>query len=92
MLQESITNANRHGHATKVKITIGGNEKYLLIVISDNGIGCDNVKQGFGLRHMRERLELLHGTIHYWSDEGFIVEAMIPLNREAQHDKNSDSR
>lgn len=91
VLQESITNAKRHGHATKVKITIGGNEKYLLIVIADNGQGCDDVKQGFGLKHMRERLELLHGTVHYWSDEGFIVEAMIPLNREVDYDKNSDS-
>ena len=91
VLQESITNAKRHGHATKVKITIGGNEKYLLIVIADNGRGCDEVKQGFGLKHMRERLELLHGTIHYWSDEGFIVEAMIPLNREGDNDKNFDS-
>ena len=92
VLQESITNAKRHGQATKVKITIGGNEKYLLIAIADNGRGCEEVKQGFGLKHMRERLELLHGYIHYWSDEGFIVEAMIPLNREAKHDKNSDSR
>ncbi|MBR1647428.1 MAG: sensor histidine kinase [Selenomonadaceae bacterium] len=91
VLQESITNAKRHGHATKVKITIGGNENYLLIVIADNGRGCDDVKQGFGLKHMRERLELLHGTVHYWSDEGFIVEAMIPLNREVDYDKNSDS-
>ncbi|MBR0287423.1 MAG: sensor histidine kinase, partial [Selenomonadaceae bacterium] len=91
VLQESITNAKRHGHATKVKITIGGNEKYLLIVIADNGEGCDEVKQGFGLKHMRERLELLHGTIHYWSDEGFIVEAMIPLNREVDNDKSFDS-
>ena len=91
VLQESITNAKRHGHATKVKITIGGNENYMLIVIADNGQGCDNVTQGFGLKHMRERLELLHGTIHYWSDEGFIVEAMIPLNREVDHDKNFDS-
>ncbi|MBR4904928.1 MAG: sensor histidine kinase [Selenomonadaceae bacterium] len=82
VLQESITNANRHGHATKVKITIGGNEKYLLILIADNGQGCENVKQGFGLKHMRERLELLHGSIHYWNDSGFIVEAMIPLNWE----------
>ena len=92
VLQESITNAKRHGNATKVKITIGGNENYLLIVIADNGRGCEEVKQGFGLKHMRERLELLHGTIHYWSDEGFIVEAMIPLNREAEHDKSFDSR
>lgn len=92
VLQESITNAKRHGHATKVKITIGGNENYLLIVIADNGRGCEDVKQGFGLKHMRERLELLHGTIHYWSDEGFIVEAMIPLNREVKDDKNFNSR
>ena len=92
VLQESITNAKRHGHATKVKITIGGNENYLLIVIADNGLGCEEVKHGFGLKHMRERLELLHGTIHYWSDEGFIVEAMIPLNRGIDNDKNSDSR
>lgn len=84
VLQESITNANRHGHATKVKITIGGNEKYLLILIADNGTGCEDVKQGFGLKHMRERLELLHGFMHYWNDGGFIVEAMIPLNWEAE--------
>ena len=92
VLQECITNANRHGRATKVKITIGGDEKYLIIVIADNGEGCEDVKQGFGLRHMRERLELLHGTVHYWSDAGFIVEAMIPLNQEEKnYDKNFDS-
>ena len=91
VLQECITNAKRHGHATKVKITIGGNENYLLIVIADNGQGCEDVKQGFGLKHMRERLELLHGMIHYWNDEGFIVEAMIPLNREVKYDKSFDS-
>ena len=92
VLQESITNAKRHGHASKVKITIGGNENYLLIVIADNGCGCEDVKQGFGLKHMRERLELLHGYIHYWNDEGFIVEAMIPLNKEAYNDKSFNSR
>ena len=91
VIQECLTNANRHGHATEVKITIGGSEKYLIIVISDNGEGCENVEQGFGLKHMRERLELLHGTVHYWSDAGFIVEAMIPLNRGAEDDKNFDS-
>ena len=81
VIQESITNAKRHGQATKVKIRISGDERRLLIKISDNGCGCASVKAGFGLRHMRERLELLHGTINYWNDGGFTVEAMIPLNR-----------
>ena len=73
-----------------MKITVGGDKNRLIIIIADNGQGCDNVKHGFGLRHMRERLELLHGSVHYWSDEGFIIEAMIPLNQEAQNDKNID--
>ncbi|MBR3746707.1 MAG: sensor histidine kinase [Selenomonadaceae bacterium] len=90
VLQESITNAKRHGHATKVTITIRCNKKYLFIVIADNGGGCYDVKQGFGLKHMHERLELLHGTIHYWNEDGFVVSAKIPLNREVDDDKNSD--
>ena len=90
VLQESITNSNRHGHAKRVKITVGGDKNLLTVIISDNGEGCNDVKHGFGLRHMRERLELLHGSVNYWSDEGFIVEAMIPLNQEAHYDKNNN--
>lgn len=91
VMQESLTNAYRHGGASKVSISIGGGEGRLRIVIADNGRGCDDVKPGFGLRHMRERLELLHGTLNYWSDEGFIVEVVIPLNQEVHDDKNTDS-
>ena len=92
VMQESLTNAYRHGGASRVNISIVGGEGRLRIVIADNGRGCDDVKPGFGLRHMRERLELLHGTLNYWSDEGFIVEVEIPLNREVRDDKNIDSR
>lgn len=64
VLQESITKAKRHRQATKVKITIGGNEKYLLIVIADNGRGCEDVKQGFGLAENGNKvLELLRKNL-----------------------------
>ena len=88
VMQESLTNAYRHGHASRVNITIGGEDNHLRIVIADNGQGCDDLTPGFGLRHMRERLELLHGTLNYWSDGGFIIEVVIPLNREVQDDQN----
>lgn len=91
VMQESLTNAYRHGQASRINITIGGEEGHLRIVIADNGKGCEHVTPGFGLRHMRERLELLHGTLNYWSDGGFIVEVMIPLNREVYDDQNFDS-
>lgn len=90
VLQESITNAKRHGHASKVQITIRCNKKYLFIVISDDGRGCFDVKQGFGLKHMHERLNLLHGTVKYWNEGGFVVSAKIPLNMEVDDDKNPD--
>ena len=80
VIQECVTNANRHGHAKHVEITVGTDEDCLRIVVTDDGQGCEDVKQGFGLRHMRERLELLHGTLNYWSDGGFILEASIPIS------------
>lgn len=80
IVQECVTNANRHGHAKHVNITIGTDEDSMRIVVADDGEGCDDPKPGFGLRHMRERLELLKGELNYWSDGGFIVEVSIPMH------------
>lgn len=79
--QECVTNANRHGHAKHVNITIGTDAEYMRIVIADDGVGCEEIQQGFGLRHMKERLDLLKGEFHYWSDGGFIVEVAIPMHQ-----------
>lgn len=84
IVQEGITNANRHGRAKTVNLTIGRSGGKLRIIIADDGTGCEDVKQGFGLRHMRERLELLHGSLNFWNDAGFIVEAEIPMNQEGE--------
>ena len=82
IVQECLTNANRHGRAKHVGITVGGDGEVLRIIIADDGQGAQEIKQGFGLRHMKERLDLLHGSPNYWSDGGFIVEAAIPINKE----------
>ncbi len=86
VIQECVTNANRHGHAKHVNITVGTDESVMRIVIADDGKGCEDLKAGFGLRHMKERLDLLKGELHYWSDGGFIVEASIPMHQAALPD------
>ena len=43
------------------------------------------LEKGFGLRHMQERLALLHGKLRYWSDSGFTLEAILPENEEASN-------
>ena len=88
---EGITNARRHGKATKVTVTCGLEPGRFYIIIADNGQGCAAPKQGFGLRHMEERLELLHGRLRYWSDKGFTLEATIPMGKNVMDNHGEDS-
>ena len=90
IVQEGITNARRHGKATKVTVTCGLEPGRFYIIIADNGEGCAETKQGFGLRHMEERLELLHGRLRYWSDKGFTLEATIPMGKNVMDNHGED--
>ncbi|MCR5758352.1 MAG: sensor histidine kinase [Selenomonas sp.] len=81
IVQEGLTNARRHGKATKITVTCGLEPGRFYIMIADNGRGCAELQQGFGLRHMEERLDLLHGRLRYWSDKGFTLEATIPMGK-----------
>jgi signal transduction histidine kinase len=91
IVQEGITNARRHGKATKVTVTCGLEPGRFYIIIADNGEGCAETKQGFGLRHMEERLELLHGRLRYWSDKGFTLEATIPMGKNVMDNHGEDT-
>ena len=79
IVQESITNAIRHGKADHIEIRIDRNFNMLQIHVKDNGIGCGKIEKGFGLHHMEERLSMLHGTLSYNGDDGFTVDAQIPI-------------
>ncbi len=79
IVQESITNAIRHGRAGKIMIAISREYNVMNIWIKDNGVGCDHIEKGFGLHHMEERLAMLHGSLNYYVDNGFILEASIPI-------------
>lgn len=79
IVQESITNSIRHGRATHIWIRITREYNLLRISIRDNGIGCVNVKKGFGLHHMDERLRMLNGSLSWDGTDGFTIEAQIPI-------------
>ena len=79
IVQECLTNSVRHGYASNVFIYVKYEKGLVKIKIRDDGIGCKNIKDGFGLSHMKERVSLLNGKINFMSDEGFFVEADIPI-------------
>ncbi|OUQ79880.1 histidine kinase [Massilimicrobiota sp. An105] len=79
IIQESITNALRHGHATEVHIHLYQENHFLYLKIQDNGIGCDHVHYGFGLTQMRERLAVINGQVEFDGHHGFLTIAKIPV-------------
>lgn len=86
VIQESITNALRHGKASKIWVTIRKENSALHLQIQDNGIGCTDMKKGFGTKHMQERIQMLHGTVSYKSENGFLVDAVIPIRWGEEYD------
>lgn len=92
VVQESITNSIKHGKATVIEISITLENSNLKIFIKDNGIGCKHIVSGFGMMHMSERISMLQGTLNYFSYNGFIVNAVIPIRKEKSNDKSSYSR
>lgn len=78
IIQESMTNSIRHGKASKIDISIEKENRFIAIEVIDNGIGCKNIGSGFGLKHMKERLELLDGKLSCDGSNGFMVRATLP--------------
>jgi len=88
LVQESLTNALRHGHATAVSITIAKADDGVTVAINDNGIGVGQIKQGYGLLGMSERIEKLGGYVRVSSEPGvgFFIFAWIPMDGEDSDD------
>ncbi len=87
VVQESITNAVRHGKAKEIWITLERIEGEILLTIRDNGIGCKEMKSGFGTKHMKERIEMLRGTVTFdGKHQGFTVTAHIPIRWGESYD------
>ena len=62
-IQEGMSNALRHGSATKIVLSLNQQEQ-ITLQLDDNGRGLHTSKHsGVGLQGMRERLSLYQGTV-----------------------------
>jgi len=86
VIQESLTNAIRHGKATQIWVHIRGGEGEIILTVKDNGIGCKEMKQGFGTKHIIERIKMLNGTVEFDGTDGFTVTARIPIRWGEEYD------
>lgn len=79
VVQESLTNAIRHGKAKQIWIEIKRDEHFVYLSIIDNGLGCAEIQSGFGLHHIKERIQMLGGEVEFSGAEGFNVHGKIPI-------------
>lgn len=66
LMQEALQNAVRHSQATNIKVKLEISETSVTLVIKDNGCGFDpeHIKEdSFGLIGMKERVEMIDGTM-----------------------------
>ena len=84
MIQESVTNAKRHGDATVSSIKLVCGKEKVMIEVQDNGKGASLIIPGFGLKTMQDRINEMGGVLSYGSKEaqGFHMTAEFPLNEK----------
>lgn len=86
IIQELITNAQKHSHASKVEIQLTRLDDMLKLQFEDDGRGfsMDTVKFGIGFQNIRERVKLFDGvcTIDSFPSKGTVIDIEIPLNQE----------
>jgi signal transduction histidine kinase len=64
--QEAVSNAIRHGKATRIEIALTKTPERISVAISDNGIGMPpdaTTSKGMGLRIMQYRAGMIGGTL-----------------------------
>lgn len=86
VIQESVTNAVRHGDATHIDISLYIEDNSLYLKIQDNGQGCEEIHYGFGLKQMTERLAMINGKVAYDGHHGFLTIVTIPMQEGELYD------
>ena len=76
-VREAVTNVVRHAHAKTCRLRIEQQNGSCRLEIQDDGLGCAG-GEGNGLRGMRERVEMIGGTLVREGKPGTKLTIMLP--------------
>lgn len=84
VVQEALTNVVKHADAGRVSVRVRRDAERLSALVVDDGVGLGNAPRsaegGLGITGMRERAELLGGSVAVRSEPGRTeVELLLPL-------------
>ncbi|WP_433250664.1 sensor histidine kinase [Streptosporangium sp. CA-135522] len=69
-IAELLTNAAKHAHASRARISIARDDTAVIVDVEDNGRGGAGVNAGGGLDGLRRRLAAFDGTVEITSPAG----------------------
>lgn len=80
-LQEALTNAKRHGGASKIIIDTLFTDSKIVLTIENNGSPIDVLHPGFGITAMKERIAQFHGNLDITSEKhrGVKLTITVPI-------------
>ena len=81
--QETLNNAHKHSQATRVDLQLDYSQiGYVQFVVIDNGLGAEEIRNGFGLIGIQERVRLLNGEVKIDNQpgKGFEVRINLPVS------------
>jgi signal transduction histidine kinase len=92
--QEALTNARRHARASRITVALGfADPATVRLRVEDDGVGASDPSGGFGLLGLRERAELVGGTLAIATGpgQGFAIELAVPVGAGAGSSAGSGS-
>jgi len=89
--QEAVSNAVRHGDASRLKILLASGERQIRLRVQDDGVGFEDDSvdgPGMGVHIMNYRARIIGGTLEITSSigEGTIVTCTLPRSEMATPD------
>lgn len=91
-VQELLTNAREHAQATQVQVLLDMGDNRVTAIVEDNGSGFNvdealsgGTRETIGLASLRERVEMIDGTldVHSSLGQGTRAEISVPVEPEA---------
>ena len=87
-LREAVTNIVRHAGARNCRLTVDRTDSACTLTIADDGRG-GNAPFGSGLSGMRERVDVLGGSLTRIGTKGTTITVTLPLNTHAIKERSA---
>lgn len=94
IIQEALNNVLKHAHASDALVKIDVDDELISVIIRDNGCcfktGEKSPEGSFGLLGMRERVELIEGSLEINSAPGKGTEIIVKVPIDRNHENKLD--